>query len=240
MSTARFFYPAPLQAHQRIELPEPLAHHALRVLRLPTGSNIVLFDGLGGQFTAVLHAEGRQAWAVLGVRDPIERELAGQITLVQGIAAGDKMDWIIEKAVELGIHRVIPVAADRSVLRLAGPRLEKRVAHWRAVIQAASEQCGRNRLMHLETPQTLANSLMQVSGHPVFCHPDANQDFEAALRPVDNTLTLLVGPEGGWSEAELATANRAGITPVQFGLRILRTETAGLAMAAAATALLGW
>lgn len=240
MPTARFFCPTPLQPDQRIELPEPLAHHALRVLRLPAGSEITLFDGQGGQYPAILHLEGRLAWATLGAHNPTERELAGRITLVQGIAAGDKMDWIIEKAVELGVHRVVPIAADRSVLRLAGPRLEKRMAHWRAVIQAASEQSGRNRLMQLDAPQTLANCLAQDSGHRVFCHPDATQDFATALRPVTDTLTLLVGPEGGWSEAELSAANRAGITPVRFGLRVLRTETAGLAMAAAATALLGW
>ncbi|WP_066459592.1 16S rRNA (uracil(1498)-N(3))-methyltransferase [Castellaniella caeni] len=240
MPIARFFCPTPLQAHTRAVLPDALAHHALRVLRLPPGSAIVLFDGRGGQYPATLVADGRAAYADVGGHDPRDCELRGRLTLVQGIAGGDKMDWIVEKAVELGVGALYPVAAERSVLRLSGPRLDKRLTHWRAIVQAASEQCGRNRLMQVHAPAPLADCLGALEGPTLFCHPDGPADFAQALRAVDTRLSLLVGPEGGWSESELALARKRGLSAVRFGPRVLRTETAGLAMAAAATALLQW
>ncbi|HET8597686.1 MAG TPA: 16S rRNA (uracil(1498)-N(3))-methyltransferase [Castellaniella sp.] len=240
MPTPRFFCPAPLRAHQRIELPQPLAHHALRVLRLPDGAAATLFDGEGGEYPAVLRAQGRSAWAELGAREDVERELAGRLVLVQGIASGDKMDWVIEKAAELGVAELMPVAAERSVLRLSGPRLDKRLAHWRSIVQSASEQCGRNRLMRVHEPAPLGDCLARLEGPALFCHPEGSRDFAQALQSVRDSLALLVGPEGGWSEDELAAARRRDLAAVRFGARVLRTETAGLAMAAAAAALLGW
>lgn len=240
MSNARFYCPTPLRPDSRIELPEALAHHALRVLRLPAGTAVTLFDGRGGQYPAVLRADGRKAMAELGAHEDVECELGGAITLIQGIASGDRMDWVVEKAVELGVGDLRPVAADRSVLRLSGPRLEKRLAHWRAIVQAASEQCGRNRLMRVHEPAPLDECLTWLAGPALLCHPDGESSFAQALRPVQDRLTLLVGPEGGWSPEELSLARRQGLSAVRFGSRVLRTETAGLAMAAAATALLGW
>lgn len=240
MPIARFFCPTPLQADQSIELPDALAHHALRVLRLPSGTGVVLFDGQGGQYPALLRAEGRKAWAETGAHEAMECELRGQITLIQGIASSDKMDWVIEKAVELGVHTVMPVTAERSVLRLSGPRLDKRLAHWRAIVQSASEQCGRNRLMQVCAPAPLDVCLRDTRGTALFAHPEGSQDFSQALQTVQDRLALLVGPEGGWSPPELALAQQHGLQPVRFGNRVLRTETAGLAMTAAATALLAW
>ncbi|MBR8657211.1 16S rRNA (uracil(1498)-N(3))-methyltransferase [Achromobacter sp. Marseille-Q0513] len=246
MSDPRFFCDVPLAPGARIALPEALAHHALRVLRLRPGEAIVLFDGKGGEYPAVLETEGKTGYAQLGPFNPREAEPAGRITLVQGLPSGDKMDWVIEKAVELGAVRVVPVAAQRSVLQLTGPRLEKRVAHWQRIAQSASEQCGRNRLMNVDAPQTLAQWLEQpAEGLRLLCHPDADDDLAgalAALRNQDGTpaLTLLVGPEGGWSDKELDQARAAGVRAVRFGPRVLRTETAGLALIAAAAALLGW
>ncbi|WP_345797107.1 16S rRNA (uracil(1498)-N(3))-methyltransferase [Castellaniella sp. MT123] len=240
MPDARFFCPTPLQANSRIELPEALAHHALRVLRLPADTAITLFDGRGGQYSAVLRIAGRTALADLGTREDIECELRGTLVLVQGIASGDKMDWVVEKAVELGVSELHPVAAERSVLRLSGPRLDKRLAHWRAIVQAAAEQCGRNRLMRIHEPVPLDACLTRLTGPTLFCHPDGDHSFAQALRTIQDRLTLLVGPEGGWSPDELALAGRQGLGAVRFGSRVLRTETAGLAMTAAATALLDW
>lgn len=240
MPTARFFCPSPLQADSRIELPESLAHHAIRVLRLPAGTAVTLFDGRGGQYPAVLDIQGRTALANVGPHEAIECELRGRLTLIQGIASGDKMDWIVEKAVELGVSELIPVAAERSVLRLTGPRLEKRLAHWRAIVQAASEQCGRNRLMQVREPAPLRDSLDHLSGISLFCHPEGDIDFPQALAGVGECLNLLVGPEGGWSPDELSLARSRGLQGVRFGSRVLRTETAGLAMVAAAGALLRW
>ena len=243
MATPRFYCPVGLAAGRSIELPQGLAHHALRVLRLRDGAAIVLFDGHGGEYPATLQASGHGASALLGAHDAREAELAGEITLLQGIAAGDKMDWIIEKAVELGARRVVPVAARRSVLQLSGARLEKRQRHWERVAQAASEQCGRNRLMAIAAPQSLGDCLRELdvaAGLALFCHPEASQSLAQALQPDTRQLALLVGPEGGWAEDELELARGHGLQAVRHGARVLRTETAGLALVAAASALLGW
>jgi 16S rRNA (uracil1498-N3)-methyltransferase len=240
MSPPRFFCETPLDAGGRIELPAALAHHALRVLRLADGAPVVLFDGRGGQYPATLRVEGRRALAELGAHDAADSELRGRLVLIQGLASGDKMDWIVEKAVELGVAELRPVAAERSVLRLSGPRLDKRLDHWRAIARAASEQCGRNRLMVVQPPAPLAACLASADGPALFCHPEGPLDFRAALADVQDRLTLMVGPEGGWSPEELDLARRRGLTGARFGARVLRTETAGLALAAAATALLDW
>lgn len=222
MSAPRFFCDAPLSAGARIALPEALAHHAIRVLRLRAGETVALFNGQGGEYPAVLEIEGKAGFAQLGAFDPREAELAGRITLVQGLPAGDKMDWVVEKAVELGAARVSPIAAQRSVLQLAGPRLEKRVAHWQRIAQSAAEQCGRNRLMAVDAPVALADWLAQpAEGLRLLCHPEADTDLSGLLgaTPGLASLTLLVGPEGGWSDKELAQAREAGVQAVRFGTR---------------------
>ncbi len=243
MPAPRFHCPTPLAPDARIALPDAVAHHALRVLRLRPGAAITLFDGTGGEYPAVLQSDGTGAWADTGAFEPVERELRGRIVLLQGMATGDKMDWIVEKAVELGAARLVPIVADRSVLRLSGPRLDKRLAHWRAIARAASEQCGRNRLMDVAIPLKLADALHQLTptdGPVLFCHPDGARPLAEALRPMRDRVNLLVGPEGGWSDAEQATATAQGLVPVTLGPRVLRTETAGLALIAAGSALLDW
>jgi 16S rRNA (uracil1498-N3)-methyltransferase len=243
MPSPRFYCPFALSAHARIELPDALAHHAVRVLRLRDGDAMVLFDGHGGSYPATLRVAGRTAHAELGAHDTREAELAGGMTLVQGLPSGDKMDWIVEKAVELGVQQLVPVAAQRSVLQLSGDRQDKRLAHWRRIAVAASEQCGRNRIMRIETVMTLEQWLATpVAGLRAICHPEQGVPLPQALRMPDaqRALCLLVGPEGGWTDAERAAATAAGAVTVGFGPRVLRTETAGLALVAAATALLGW
>lgn len=243
MPAPRFYCDAPLAAGARIALPVALAHHALRVLRLRAGETVTLFNGLGGEYPAVLEVEGKAGFAHLGDFNPREAELGGRITLVQGLPSGDKMDWVVEKAVELGAARVSPIAAQRSVLQLSGARLEKRVGHWQRIAQSAAEQCGRNRLMAVDAPQTLDDWLGQApDGLRVLCHPDADEDLASALQAAANepAITLLVGPEGGWSDKELEAARKAGVRAVRFGPRVLRTETAGLALLSAVSALRGW
>ncbi|CAM4377174.1 16S rRNA (uracil(1498)-N(3))-methyltransferase [Bordetella muralis] len=246
MPLPRFFCDTPLSPGTRLSLPDALAHHAVRVLRLRDGAPIVLFNGLGGEYPATLGIDGKSAWAQLGDHDPREAELAGSVTLVQGLPSGDKMDWVIEKAVELGASRVTPIAAQRSVLQLSGARLEKRVSHWARIAQSAAEQCGRNRLMDVDAPMGLREWLEQpATGLRLLCHPDAVPTLADALatsagREPLQSLNLLVGPEGGWSEAELALAAQYGVQSVRFGPRVLRTETAGLALISAVTAILGW
>lgn len=255
MSKPRFYFPDTLQAHQRVEMPNALAHYALRVLRLKNEAQIVVFDGRGGEYSGQLDVQGKRAFVLTGKHDPREAELAGHITLVQGLPTGDKMDWIVEKAVELGAYRVIPIAAQRSVLQLRGERLEKRLNHWQRVAQSASEQCGRNRIMAVDRPSTVQAYLQQTSPDDhkatLLCHPDYGSNLIEAIHDLRDAapakdesqpraIQLMIGPEGGWSDEELALTRHYGIKPVRFGSRILRTETAGLALIAAVTALMDW
>lgn len=257
MSPPRFFLNSPLETGTCVPLPDAVAHYALRVLRLAHDSPVTLFNGLGGEYEARLEVQGRHAQAHIGIHDPREAELAGELCLIQGLAGGDKMDWIVEKAVELGATRLVPIFARRSILQLRAEhmnkRLNKRLAHWQRIAQSASEQCGRNRIMTIEVPGSLEGYLGAVPVRPgtlsLLCHPAAEQRLDEALarwpegrnpthdRPV---LRLLIGPEGGWSAEEQALALAAGVQAVRFGPRVLRTETAGLALMAACTALLGW
>lgn len=246
MADPRFYCSTPLTSGQTLELPSSLAHH-VRVRRLEAGSPVVLFDGLGGEITGTLSFEDKKTFVVLGQRRPRETELLGELVVVQGLPAGDKMDWIVEKAVELGVSNLLPVSAHRSVLKLSGQRLEKRLEHWRNIIEAASEQCGRNRLMQIAAPQSLEQALQAAPPSlRLLCSPEAAQTLAERLAvyqktsPRGQAITLLIGPEGGWSAEEKAVALTQQAEEVKFGLRVLRTETAGLALVAATAALLDW
>lgn len=241
MAAPRFYCPIPLAPDCAIALPDDLAHYAGRVLRLRDGAPVVLFDGLGGEYPARLQIETRRVTAHLGDHLAREAELAGRLTLVQGLPSADKMDWVIEKAVELGVQRIVPIAADRSVLQLQGDRLTKRMAHWRRVAQSAAEQCGRNRLPDIAPVQRLADWLaVPHDAVTLMCHPEATQPLRSTLGapPADAAITLIIGPEGGWSPAEQAAAQ--DVTLVRWGSRVLRSETAGIALTAAVTMALGW
>ncbi|MCK2125145.1 16S rRNA (uracil(1498)-N(3))-methyltransferase [Thauera aromatica] len=236
---SRFHFPDRLPAGGEVVLPEALAHHALRVLRLREGEALTLFDGAGGEVAARLVVRGKTAVAVLGERSAADRESPLQVVLVQALAAGDKMDWIVQKAVELGVAVIQPVQAERSVLRLGGERADKRVAHWQQVAVSACEQCGRNRIPEVRPVQALGQWL---ASHRDACNyllaPGGASGFAGAPRPPAG-VRLLVGPEGGWSEAELAAADAAGCQRVSLGPRVLRTETAGLAALAVVQARWG-
>ena len=213
--------------------------------RLAAGCDIVLFDGQGGEIAGVLDFDGKTAQVRLGDRNPREAELTGALTLIQGLPSGDKMDWIIEKAVELGVQRLVPIAAQRSVLKLTGDRLAKRLLHWQGIVISASEQCGRNRLMQIFPPQNMEQALTNKDlGLVLLCDPAAEDDLSATLlkqqAAVHAGVSFLIGPEGGWSNEEIQSTRQSKVSSVRFGQRVLRSETAGLALAAATTALLGW
>ena len=244
MTAPRFYCPDPISGNQTLALPASVAHH-IRVRRLAAGCDIVLFDGQGGEISGVLDFDGKTAQARLADRNPREAELGGALTLIQGLPSGDKMDWIIEKAVELGVQRLIPITARRSVLKLSGDRLAKRLVHWQGIVISASEQCGRNRLMQVLPPQDLEQTLTNQSlGLMLLCDPAAKDDLSATLlkqrAAASAGVSFLIGPEGGWSNEELQTSRQAKVSSVRFGQRVLRSETAGLALVAATTALLGW
>ncbi len=239
MMNPRFFCPDGLQPDSEMILPAAVAHHAERVLRLAVGEGVTLFDGRGGECDAVLVALGRQPLARLGPRRAVERESPLAITLVQALAAGDKMDWVVQKAVELGVAAIQPVAAERSVLKLAGERAAKRVAHWQQIVVSACEQSGRNRVPEVAEILPLARWLgTPFAGRRLILAPG---DAGALVRmaPPDGPLAVLVGPEGGWSPAELGLAMRAGCEPLALGPRVFRSETAGLAALAALQTLWG-
>ncbi len=235
----RFFCPDGLLPASDMPLPAAVAHHAERVLRLAVGDPVTLFDGQGGECAASILAFGKEALARLGPRLAIECESPLQITLVQALASGDKMDWIVQKAVELGVAAVQPVAAERSVLKLAGERADKRVAHWQQVAVAACEQSGRNRVPVVGEILPLAKYLARpFDGTRLILAPGADGALARKARP-GRPVAILIGPEGGWSPAELDLAARAGCAPLALGPRVLRTETAGLAALAAMQTMWG-
>lgn len=239
MMISRFFFPCPLPDSEEIELPDGLAHHALRVLRLRDGDPVVLFDGRGGELAARLQVRGRDALAVRDEYRALERESPLSLVLVQALASGEKMDWIVQKAVELGVSAVVPVQAERCVLKLSGDRAHKRVAHWRQVAISACEQSGRNRVPEIEPISGLREYLASAAaGSKLVLTPFEGRRLASLVRP-EAALHLLVGPEGGWSDEEFAMCRAAGCVPVGLGPRVLRTETAGLAAVAALQALWG-
>ena len=253
MSSPRFHCPLPLLPGERIELPENAARHACRVLRLRVGDALTLFDGSGGEYPCRIASAGRDQVQVdvLGWQ-PVERESPLAVTLVQALQAGEKMDLTVQKAVELGVSRIVPVASRRSVLRLEGERAQKREAHWRGVVIAACEQCGRNRLPEISAIETLESWLARQmpSGQSkqtaqdaplrLMLSPEAKHSFADLPAPPDGrTIELLIGAEGGLAPEEMAQATAAGFVPVRLGPRILRTETAGLAALALMQGLWG-
>ena len=211
MRAARFFVDEPLAIKSRIALPERVAHHALRVLRLRDGDPIVLFNGVGGEFAARLTVSGSRAHAAIDTFDAVEREAALRVTLVQSWVAADKLEWIIEKAVELGVHSIMLAPAQRSVVRLAGDRLDKRIERLRELIVAACAQCGRNRLPRIEAGPTLAASLQTGLSNDmrgVLLHPSAELPLMRAAST--GGVAIAVGPEGGFDDDELALASGSG------------------------------
>jgi len=229
----RFYCPQPLAVGATVDLPESVAHH-LHVVRLQPGAALTLFDGRGGQYRATLVETGKKrASASVDAFDDIDAELPYAVTLAQGLPEGSKMDWIVEKAVELGVAAVQPLAAQRSVVRLSGERLEKRQAHWQGVIESASEQSGRNRLAQL---LPLAEFRRWIDMAPdaqqprILLSPRGTESLAGwAQANAPQPITLLVGPEGGFSPEEEDAAIAAGALPLTMGPRVLRTETAALA-----------
>jgi 16S rRNA (uracil1498-N3)-methyltransferase len=237
----RFYCPQPLAAGSIVDLPEAVARH-LQVLRMAPGDPLVLFNGAGGEYRSTLASLGKKtASAMVDALEAREAELPFAVTLAQGLPEGSKMDWIVEKAVELGVAAIEPLAAQRSVVRLSGERAEKRLAHWEGVVIAASEQCGRNRLAQVAPVSEFNRWVAQPSSaRRILFSPRATQSLGAwAAGTEPHDVCVMIGPEGGFSdqEEELALAN--GALALSMGPRVLRTETAGLAALAALSALWG-
>ena len=237
----RFYCPIPLAPGAGLDLPEEAAHHAVRVLRLGAGDHVRLFDGRGGEWLARIERLKPTVHVILEAFDATDHEPPLRVTLVQGLAAGDKMDGIVQKTVELGVAAIQPVAARRSVVRLSGDRSERRVQHWGNIAIAACEQSGRNCVPSVAPVLDLAEYLAQPArGNELRLvlsprAPRRMRDLSAPAGPV----TILIGPEGGFDDGEFLAAESVGFVAVSLGPRVLRTETAGPASLAVIMALWG-
>jgi 16S rRNA (uracil1498-N3)-methyltransferase len=234
MRTPRLYLPVPLAPGSRVLLPETLAHKLRKVLRLPPGSGVVLFNGDGHDHHGRLEWSGGQGWVLLEQCEDVRfREAPFDIVLLQGLARGEKMDWIVQKCTELGVGTIVPLDCERSELRLEGTRLERRLEHWRAVAIAACEQCGRAVLPEIRAPITpAAVSGLGLPDRRLLLSPDGAA-LPVTAHSADLRIALAVGPEGGFVPAEEALLVREGFLRWSLGPRILRTETAGMAAIAA-------
>lgn len=227
----RFYCPLPLAIGTLINLPETTAHHVF-VLRLNVGDSIQLFNGEGGVYVATLTLVAKkQVSAELKVFLPEDVELPYSLTLAQALPEASKMDWIIEKAIELGASAIQPLAAQRCVVKLSAERAEKKMAHWQGIIESATEQCGRNRVAHLADVMDVQKWLTQQDMHKrILLSPRAELSLaDWSRHHPPQAVTLMIGPEGGFTEAEEQLALHQGALILAMGPRVLRTETAGLA-----------
>lgn len=228
----RFHCPAPLATGLALSLPAGAARH-VQVLRLQPGDVITLFNGEGGEFDATVTRMGRSDVEVeVGAHHAVEREAARAVHLLAGITANERMDWLVEKATELGVASITPLVAERSVLKLKGERAEKKLAHWQGVAVSAAEQCGRNRVPAIHPAVTLAEWVKKapVGERWVLSLSEGTRPLSQLAGP--GSVTVLSGPEGGLSPTEEAAALAAGFAPVTLGPRVLRAETAPLAVLA--------
>ena len=242
----RIHVPTPLSAGAELPLPPNATRH-VQVLRLRPGDPLTLFDGAGGQWAAEVLAMGRREVSARALAfEPVDRELATPVTLALGMPANERMDTLIEKATELGAAAIQPLVCERSVLRVAGERAERKAAHWQAVAVAACEQSGRNRVPVVAAPRPLRDWLAEqappaaaTGRRLVLSLAPGTRPLLAALaaRPGTGALTVLSGPEGGLSPAEIEAAVAAGFAPVTLGPRVLRADTAPLAVLACVAAL---
>lgn len=241
MRIPRFYLPLSLTIGATVPLDDNAFNHAVRVLRLKPGAALILFNGAGGAFAATLADIGKRA-ATARVTEALPGDVESPLRMVlaQGISRGEKMDYTLQKAVELGVAIIQPLFTARSGVDLSGERLARKVQHWGGIVIGACEQCGRNRLPELREPLALAEWLRQPAepNLRLLLDPQAETGLRE-LEPPTGTVTLLIGSEGGLSSAEIAQARKAGFTGVRLGPRILRTETAGVAALAAVQALWG-
>jgi 16S rRNA (uracil1498-N3)-methyltransferase len=225
----RLFVPLTLSPRTRVILPEGAAHKVREVLRARVGSSLTLFDGRGGEYPGVLEASQRDRVEVaVGERVEVTRESPVEITLAQGISRGERMDYTLQKAVELGVTRIVPLASVRSQVKLEGERATRRIAHWQGIITHACEQSGRDRLPVLENIQSLPDFMAcDEATLKLTLTPTAQETLASAVAG-KASISLVIGPEGGLDPQEVSRLEAAGYQGVRLGPRILRTETAAL------------
>lgn len=242
MRLTRVFVEQTLVSGKGVGLPEQAGLHLTRVLRLEPGTSITLFDGNGGEYAGTLERDGKNWWAKVGAHDPVERESPLDITLLQGVARGERMDLIVQKATELGVARIVTVLAERSVVKVDEKQRDRKREHWQAVAVAACEQCGRNRVPAVSEPRGLGDAIAALPANAArfLLAADGAETLPAfAARTRGQPVVLLIGPEGGIADNERQYASANGFVTCRLGPRILRTETAGLAALAALQAMSG-
>lgn len=229
MRIPRIYHPQALAPGSQVTLEASASRHVAKVLRLGVGASLRLFDGYGGEYLATIQAvEKRDVSVSIGEHQPLEAESSLSVTLAQGISKGERMDFTLQKAVELGVQRIVPLETERSVVHLKGERREKKLNHWRGVIISACEQCGRNtvpELLPIQSFDTWVN--MATEGSRLLLDHRADNGISTLSKT--DSVTLLIGPEGGVSENERNKAYSAGYSGLRLGPRVLRTETAAIA-----------
>jgi len=239
MRISRLYTPDTLNTGQKLELKDDNAHYVRTVLRLKQEQSLILFNGLGGEFACVINEVSRKR-VVVSIDEVIDRTVESplHITLGLGISRGDRMDWAVQKAVELGVNDITPLITERCVVKFKADKKQQRLQHWKNIVQHATEQSGRTLLPKTHSINHLENWVTGQQHLKIFLDPYAEQSLHD-LKPKELKVTLLSGPEGGFSEKERELAISAGFIPVRMGKRILRTETASLAALSAVQMLWG-
>ena len=240
MRITRIFQPMPLVSGGSVNLDERASHHLAHVLRIKPGAPLVLFNGDGGEYHAQVHAVGKHGVAVsIGERSQPIRESKLETVLAQGVSRGERMDYTLQKAVELGVSRIVPLLTAHTSVNVTGERRERRAQHWQSIVTSACDQCGRNVVPEVDIIREFGAWVTEASSAlKLVLHQDGEKGL-SELPPPAGAVSLLVGPEGGLSDAEVARAQACGFTVLRMGPRILRTETAGLAALAALQAKWG-
>jgi len=241
MRLTRVFVDRPLVPEREVELRDSVAHHLSRVLRLRAGAPLVGFDGTGSDYRCeILAIEGDRVRVRVGPRLPGLPESPLGITLVQAVSRGERMDWTLQKATELGVRTIAPVLSARSVVRLDERQSEKKLRHWQGIVAAACEQCGRSVPPEVRPPRPLDDYLADPApGTQRLVLSPVGPASLAGLASLEAPVELLIGPEGGLEDAELSRAAAAAFAPVRLGPRILRTETAAIVALTVLQALWG-
>jgi 16S rRNA (uracil1498-N3)-methyltransferase len=229
MRIPRVYVDLPLSSNTQVDLPSPQAHYLVKVLRMANGRALIVFNGEGGEYSATLNVSSKQSASVkLREHDPVNRESPLAINLAIGLSKGDRFEWVIQKATELGVASIQPLFTERTEVKLAQPRLEKKLEHWQQIAISACEQSQRTQIPKIIAPLALADWLTQGLRRGFVLHHRHDQSLQDTSAPLEG-FDLLIGPEGGLSSQEISLAQQHGLTALTLGPRVMRTETAPLA-----------
>ena len=226
MKKIRLYQNTVFNVGDKVSLEKNNEHHLLKVLRFPVGNIIILFNGDGFDYQAIVTSTKKTYEVEVVSQQKNESESSLDLTLAQGITKGEKMDLLIQKAVELGVTRIIPMQTERCVVRLKMDKVAKRIDHWQKIANHACGQSGRSVIVDVSLPKTLTELLNKPNHNGFVLHHRAKENLQIMKKP--SKATILIGPEGGLSDAEIKQAIEAGFQPLLLGKRILRTETASL------------